>query len=124
MKTAIVILSDPKSGAEESLGRLFNALALAVEARTAGDEVEIVFKGAGTRWPAELVKPAHPAHDRYQSVRESVKGVSLGCSIKFGAKDGAVACGTPLLADTALAGTPGIAGLRRYQTEGWQIVTF
>ena len=28
MKTAIVILSDPKSGAEEALGRVFNALGL------------------------------------------------------------------------------------------------
>ena len=29
MKTAIIILSDPKSGSEEALGRVFNALALA-----------------------------------------------------------------------------------------------
>ena len=27
MKTAIIILSDPKSGSEEALGRVFNALA-------------------------------------------------------------------------------------------------
>ena len=31
MKSAIVILSDPKSGSEESLGRVFNALAVDVE---------------------------------------------------------------------------------------------
>ena len=31
MKTAIIILSDPKSGSEEALGRVFNALALASE---------------------------------------------------------------------------------------------
>lgn len=124
MKTAIVVLSDPKSNADESLGRLFNALALASEARDAGDEVEIVFKGAGTRWPGELVQLEHPAHERYQSVRESVKGASLGCAMKFGARDAVEATGTPLLADTALAGTPGIAGLRRYQLEGWNVVTF
>ena len=29
MKTAIIIMSDPKSGSEEALGRVFNALALA-----------------------------------------------------------------------------------------------
>ncbi len=50
MKTAIVILSDPKGG-DESLGRLFNGLATAHEAMQAGDQVEIVFNGAGTRWP-------------------------------------------------------------------------
>lgn len=29
MKTAIIVLSDPKSGSEEALGRVFNALAAA-----------------------------------------------------------------------------------------------
>ena len=61
MKTAIIILSDPKAG-EDALGRMFNGLALAAEAVKAGDETEIVFTGAGTRWPTELSKPTHPAH--------------------------------------------------------------
>lgn len=124
MKNAVVVLSDPKSGTEESLGRLFNALAFAQESRMAGDEVEIVFKGAGTRWPAELVKLGHPAHERYQSVRESVKGASLGCAMKFGAHDSVAAAGVSLLSETALPGTPGIAGLRSYYTEGWNVVLF
>lgn len=124
MKNAIVVLSDPNSGAEESLGRLVNALAFAHESRAAGDEVEIVFKGAGTRWPGELAKLSHPAHERYQSVRESVKGVSLGCSMKFGANEAAAGAGVALLADTALPGTPGIAGLRHYYTDGWNVVLF
>lgn len=124
MKTAIVILSDPHSGADESLGRLLNALALAHEGREAGDDVEIVFKGAGTRWPAELAKLHHPAHERYQSVRESVKGASLGCSLKWGAKHGNEEAGVALLADTPLPGTPGIAGLRNYYTGQWNVVVF
>src|SRR5690242_14698622 len=68
MKTAIVIMSDPNAGTEEALGRLNNALALAHEGRAAGDTVDIVFKGAGTRWPAELAKISHPANERYQLV--------------------------------------------------------
>jgi hypothetical protein len=124
MKSAIVILSDPKSGAEESLGRLFNALAFADEGRAAGDDVEIVFKGAGTRWPAELTKLGHPAYDRFQSVRELVKGASLGCATKFGAVDAVKSCGVPLLADTPLAGTDGVAGLRSYYAENWNVITF
>ena len=51
MKLAVIILSDPKSGSEEALGRVFNALALAHSGMQAGDEVEVVFNGAGTRWP-------------------------------------------------------------------------
>ena len=39
MKTAIIILSDPQSGSEEALGRVFNALALASECTHNGDEV-------------------------------------------------------------------------------------
>jgi hypothetical protein len=56
MKTAIIILSDPKSGSEEALGRVFNALALASECKQKGDEVAVVFNGTGTRWPAELTQ--------------------------------------------------------------------
>lgn len=117
-------MSDPKAGTDEVLGRLNNALALAHEHRAAGDEVEIVFKGAGTRWPAELVKLGHPALERYQSVRELVKGASLGCATKFGARDDAAAAGVTLLSDTALPGTPGIAGLRSYFADGWNVVIF
>lgn len=124
MKTAIVIMSDPQSGTDEALGRLLNALAFAHESRAADDEVEIVFKGAGTRWPGELAKLGHPAHERYQSVRESVKGASLGCATKYGAREDVAASGVALLADTPLPGTAGIAGLRAYYNDGWNVVVF
>ena len=123
MKTAIVILSDPKSG-EEALGRVFNALAVAHESTQSGDEVEVVFNGAGTRWPEELSKPAHPANALYNAVREKVKGASCGCAAVFGATKGLEKCGLPLLKDKALAGTPGISDLRRYLAEGWQTLVF
>jgi len=123
MKTAIIILSDPKGG-DEALGRLFNALAIADECLKSGDETEVVFNGAGTRWPEELTKPAHPANGLYNAVREAVVGVSHGCAVVFGASKGAEACGIPLLKDKALAGTPGISNLRRYLAEGWQTLVF
>jgi hypothetical protein len=117
-------MSDPKSGADEALGRMLNGLALAHETHEAGDEVEIVFKGAGTRWPGELARLTHPAHEHYQSVRESVKGASLGCAMKYGAHEDVKASGVPLLADQPLPGTPGIAGLRSYYADGWNVVVF
>ena len=55
MKTAVVIMSDPKSGSEEALGRVFNGLAVASECKEKGDEVAVVFNGAGTRWPEESI---------------------------------------------------------------------
>lgn len=124
MKTAIIIMSDPKSGSEEALGRVFNALALASESKQKGDEVAVVFNGAGTRWPAELSKLSHPAHALYQSVREVVQGASCGCAEVFGAKEGIESCGLPLKKDHALDGTSGLLSLRRYVAEGWQTVVF
>jgi hypothetical protein len=123
MKTAIIILSDPKAG-DEALGRVFNALAIAHEGLQAGDEVAVVFNGAGTRWPEELTKVSHPANSLYNAVRETVKGASCGCAAVFGATEGVQACGLPLIKDQALAGTPGISNLRRYLAGGWQTLVF
>lgn len=123
MKTAIIILPDPKSG-EEALGRVFNGLALAHESVRAGDEVEVVFNGAGTRWPEELTKVSHPANGLYNSVRAAIKGVSCGCAEVFGATGGAESCGLPLLKDKALEGTAGLSDIRRYLAEDWRTLVF
>jgi len=123
MKSAVVIMSDPKAG-EEALGRVFNALAVAHESVRAGDDVEVVFNGAGTRWPEQLTQPSHPANALYNSVRDVVKGASCGCAAVFGATKGVEACGVALLKDMPLAGTPGIANLRRYLAEDRKILIF
>lgn len=124
MKTAIVILSDPKSGAEEALGRVFNALALAAESKQKGDEVAVVFNGSGTRWPAELTKLEHPANGLYNSVRDVVQGASCGCAEVFGATESVRSCGVPIVHDNALTGTTGLLSLRRYLADGWSLVIF
>lgn len=124
MKTVIVMMSDPTSGSEEALGRVFNALALASECKQNGDEIAVVFNGTGTRWPAELTKLSHPANALYNSVRDVVQGVSCGCAEVFGAKESVESCGVPLKKDHALAGTAGLLSLRRYIADGWNIVVF
>ena len=123
MKLALIILSDPKGG-DEALGRVFNALAIAQEGLQQGDEVEILFNGAGTRWPEELARVSHPANGLYNLVRETVKGASCGCAAVFGATKGVESCGVPLLKEKALAGTPGISNLRRYVADGWHTLIF
>ena len=123
MKIAIIILSDPKNG-EEALGRAFNALALAAEAQDKGDEVNIVFAGAGTRWPAEFAQLSHPANGLYNAVRPSVTGASSGCAAVFGATKDVAACGLPEIKDHALPGTPGVVSIRRYLVEGWHTLVF
>jgi hypothetical protein len=123
MKTAIVILSDPKAG-EEALGRAFNGLALAAEAIKSGDETEIIFTGAATRWPSELSKPTHPLHELYQKVLPSVAGACKHCAIVFGAEESVKSCGLSTVQDNDLAGTHGVASIRRYLAEGWRTLLF
>lgn len=123
MKLAIIITSDPKNG-DEALGRAFNALALAAEAQAKDAEVNVVFAGAGTRWPAELARLSHPANGLYNAVRPSITGASCGCAAVFGATSDVAACGVPEIKDHALPGTPGLASLHRYLAEGWQTLVF
>ena len=122
-KTAIVILSDPNAG-EEALGRLFNALFLAYELKERGAEFDIVFQSTGTRWPAELVKPDHPANALYGAVQEKVAGASCGCANVFGAAEGVESAGLDLVSDAEIPGTPGVFDLSRYLAEGGNLVTF
>ena len=68
MPIAIVVLSDPQSGSDEALGRVFNALAAAYDYKHAGDEVTLLFQGAGTRWVGALEQHDHPAHALFEAV--------------------------------------------------------
>ncbi len=124
MKTAIIIIADPKSGSDEANARAFNALALALESKNAGDQVEVSFIGTGTRWPAELTKLAHPFHALYNTVRDVVIGASCGCAAAFGATEGVEAGGVKLATDNAVPGTPGLLSVRRYAAEGWSTFLF
>jgi hypothetical protein len=123
-KTAVVVLSDPKHGGEEALGRLFNALILTFELKEKAQEVDLVFQGAGTRWPAEIVKPAHPANALYKAVADKVAGVCAGCADIFGAREGAEASGLDLIRNRDIPGTSGVIDLSRYLDEGYRLVAF
>ncbi|GIE28046.1 hypothetical protein Ait01nite_010910 [Actinoplanes italicus] len=59
-KTAVVILSDPTPDTEESLARVFNALAAAWEYGRNGEAL-VLLQGAGTRRPERLRDTTHPA---------------------------------------------------------------
>lgn len=124
MKTAILIISDPKSGTDEALGRLLNGLVYARESIESGDQVVIAFTGPGTRWPAEVIKPAHPANALYNAVRPQVVGASCGCAAVFGATEGLENAGVPLIKEYEVPGVPPVASIRRLAAEGWNITLF
>lgn len=120
MKNAIIILSDPKSGSEESLGRVFNALAAAYDFKNAEKEVSIIFQGAGSRWPEALQKEDHPAHELFKAVEDKIKGISSACSDVFGANSS----GFDLIKDNKVPKTSGLPSLHNLQKQGYNILIF
>jgi hypothetical protein len=123
MKTVVVLFSDPKSGSDEGLGRLFNALFLTYELKDKRQDVSLIFQGAGSRWIAELAKADHPAHALYEAVQEKVL-VCGGCADVFGATAKAESAGAKLIRNKDIPGTTGILDLSRYLDEGARLVTF
>jgi hypothetical protein len=78
MKAAIAILSNPASGGEEALGRLFNGMASTYHCKQQGTEVAIYFQGAVTRWAGVVGKPDHPVHVLSKAVEDKLAGASCG----------------------------------------------
>jgi hypothetical protein len=122
--TAIVVLSDPRSGSDEALGRVFNALAAAYDFKSNGEDVTLLFQGAGTRWVGELAGADHPAHELFEHVRDVVAGVSCGCADVFGAADDAASLGLALIKDNPVPGTGGLPSLRNLLAAGHTVLTF
>jgi hypothetical protein len=119
-KTAIVVLSDPKTGSEEALGRVFNALSVAYDCKINDEEVVILFQGTGSRWPETLQKEDHPVHELYQAVKGKIKGVSSGCAGVFGADSS----GFDLVSENQVPGTSGLPSFVKLQKDGFKIITF
>jgi hypothetical protein len=79
-KVAIVILAG--SEGHENMARVTNALQAAREFREAGDELELIFDGAGTQWVEELEDESHDLHEIYSKVSEVSKACSF-CASAF-----------------------------------------
>lgn len=124
MKAAIVILSDPGANSEEALGRVFNGLATAYELKQNGDDVTVLFQGAGTRWLKPLSDPGHPVHGLFQLVKDRVAGASCGCADVFGATEDVTARGLPLISENAVPGTTGLPSLRKWLVSGNTVLVF
>ena len=78
MKAAIIVLAGTEI--REGLGRVVNALTTAKEFGEHGDEVVVVFDGAGTMWIPELAGPEHRYHELFESVRGSISGACEYCA--------------------------------------------
>lgn len=116
-KVAIVILTDTEGG--EALGRVVNALTAAKEFKDGGDQVQVVFTGAGTKWVGELAKPGHKLHGVYAELQDQVTGACGFCAGAFGASDTVKSAGVRLLEDY---GTN--MSFRNLVKDGYQVLTF
>lgn len=124
MKAAIIILSDPENGTEESAERDFNALSAAYDFKSKGDSVAILFQGAGTRWLGELSGADHPFHGLFETVKDKVAGASLACATVFGAGKDVEQAGYHLLKDNPVPGRNGLPSLSRLAGEGYTVLSF
>ncbi len=122
-KAAIIVLADPNAG-EDALGRLFNALAAAYDFKQKGDEVTILFQGAGTRWTGVVTQADHPAYELYKAVDDTVAGASCGCAEDFGAREAVEKSGLDLITDNPVPGTSGLPSLHSLIADGYSILTF
>lgn len=116
-KIAIVVLADTETHGD--LGRATNALQVAREFKQAGDPVQIVFDGAGTKWVAALSDPDHRQHRLWKEVRDNVAGACQYCARAFGVRDDVENAGVALLDDHA-----GHPSLRAYVLRDYQVLTF
>ncbi len=123
-QAAIVVFSDPKSGSDEALGRVFNALAAAYDYKQNGEDVTILFQGAGTRWAGELTKSDHPVHELFEAVKDNVAGASLACSEVFGATEAVENAGFDMVSNNQGPGTAGLPSLRSLVSDGYNVLTF
>lgn len=124
MKTAIVILYGPTTDPENSLGRVFNALAAAADLKTRGMDVAILFQETGTRWIKELTITTHPAHVLYQDVKDKVIDASESCAAFFRSTDAIEESGVKLINENPIPGTLGFPSLAKLVADGYNIITF
>lgn len=116
-KAAIVILAGTEG--HENLGRIVNGLETAKEfAETDGDEVELIFDGAGTQWIPELEDEDSDQHELYQAVRDDAS-VCDYCSGAFGVEDAVDDSGVVTVDDN-----DGHPSIRSLVDDDYEIITY
>lgn len=115
-KQAVVILAGNESTTD--LGRAVNGLETAKEYAEAGDEIEVIFDGAGTQWIGELEDTDHDYHELYDAVRDEV-AVCDYCASAFQVDEAVDEAGLERLSE--YDGHPSIRSLRE---DGYDVITF
>jgi hypothetical protein len=96
-----------------------NALATVKEFKDEGDEVQLIFDGAGVRWVGELTQDDHKAGLLFHAVRDKIVGACGFCAAAFGVKESLKQHGVPLLSENY-----GHPSFKQLVTDGYEIITF
>jgi len=116
-KAAIIVLADTEGLG--NLGRVVNAMMSVTEFMEAGDEVALVFDGAGVKWVGALDDKDHPYHDLWFKVKDKVRGACSYCADAFKVADAVKAADIPLTDDYK-----GHPSLRQFVSDGYAVITF
>ena len=117
-KAAVIIIAGTEGHA--NVGRLVNGLETAKEfAETDGDEVELIFDGAGTKWVVELSDEDHDAHGLYKAVEDHIDGACKFCAKAFGVINEIRKTDVELLAEY-----DDHPSLRNLIVDGYDVITF
>jgi hypothetical protein len=116
-KAAVVILAG--TDGHSNLGRLVNGLEAAKEfADNPGDDLELIFDGAGTQWIPELEDEDSDYHDLYQAVKDEAAACDY-CSGAFGVSDAVADAGVVTIDDN-----DGHPSIRDLVDDDYEIITF
>lgn len=117
----LIILQAGK-GTHEGMARTLHAFLYSRELKEKGNEVVLVFDGAGTEWAAELTNPLSksklkPMFDEFRAMKGVPEIICDYCSDAFGVKEEFE--GREVTLDGEYKGHPSIT---RWTDEGYQVV--
>ncbi len=115
-KAALVVLAGTDTPADA--GRVVNAMSIAREFLEAGDDVRLIFDGAGTQWIPILERTEYEYHDLYLAVRETV-AVCDYCASAYSVGKAVNAAGIERLSTNE-----GHPSIRSLVADDYEIMTF
>lgn len=116
-KVAIILLAGTEGF--EAMGRMANALVAVKEFKDGGDDVKLIFDGAGVTWIGELAKPEHRYHAVFEEVRGQIAGICQYCAKAFQVTDVIEAQGLPFADEH-----DGHPSFRQLISDGYHVLTF
>jgi hypothetical protein len=116
-QAAMLVLAGTEARAD--LGRVVNALQIARELNESGDEVTVIFDGAGTQWVPALLDEEHRYHGLFESTKDNIAGACSYCAGAYGVKEEIEKTDIDLLDE--FDGHPSV---RKLISNGYQILTF